>query len=92
MNIIHDPNRQIFFVDINGEICKLGYRKIDHQTLDYRSTFTPNALRGQGIAGKITAVALEYAQKNNYLIIPSCPYIKNYIETHPEYSGLVKKN
>lgn len=91
LNIQHDINRQRFFAVKNSKECDLKYRKINDNTLDYYSTYVPDELRNQGIAGKITAYALQYAKDNNYRVIPSCPYVKNYIDAHPEYQTLLRK-
>ena len=33
--------------------------------------------------------ALDYARREGMRIIPSCPYVKAYIDRHPEYEDLV---
>lgn len=91
-NIKHDEKNQRFFVEIENKESKLKYRKIDENTLDYFSTFVPEELRDKGIAGEITDYALQYAKKKNYKIIPSCPFVKSYIDDHPEYQELVIEN
>lgn len=35
---------------------------------------------------------MQFAQKNNYKIIPRCPFVKRYIDEHPKYQNLVKDN
>jgi len=46
--------------------------------------------RGQGIAGKLTQVALEYAKEKNLRVIPMCSYVATYIHKHPQYAELMK--
>ena len=92
IEIQHDLVNHAFTAKVSGEISQLQYRKIDDQTLDYYRTFVPETLRNHGIASKLTQHALEYALANNYHIIPSCSYVDSYIERHPEYAHLIKKN
>lgn len=43
---------------------------------------------GQGIAGAMTKALLDFAETNNYKVLPICPYTKTYIDRHPEYHKL----
>ncbi|EKD72192.1 MAG: hypothetical protein ACD_45C00740G0003 [uncultured bacterium] len=88
--IEHDQNHQRFYATSSGQLCELKYKKIDQKTLDYFKTFVPESLRNQGIASQLTRFSLEFAKQNNYHIIPSCPYVKLYIDKHPEYKHLIK--
>ncbi len=47
--------------------------------------------RGQGVAGKLTEVALEYAKEKSFRVIPMCPYIATYIRRNPQYEELTKQ-
>lgn len=90
LDIQHDKNKHRFYTEVSKKICELKYKKIDDKTLDYYSTFVPKPLRHQGIAGKITAFALRYALSHKYYVIPSCPFVKKYLNNHPEYRAVIK--
>lgn len=92
INILHDEHNQRFYVRSNEKDSELKYKKVDANTLEYYTVFVPESLRNQEIASKICSYALQYAKNNNLQIIASCPYVKNYIDEHPEYQQLVKKN
>ena len=49
----------------------------------------PPPLRGQGLAGKLTKTALEFARANHLEVLPLCPYVAAYVRKHPEYHDLV---
>lgn len=89
INVQHDPDQKRFFANVSGEICELKYTKVSENTLDYYTTFVPHSLRGHGIAGKITAVALDYALAHKYYVVPSCPFVEKYIESHPQYERVL---
>jgi predicted GNAT family acetyltransferase len=40
------------------------------------------AFQGQGLAGKLAAAALDDAVARGEAIVPLCPYIAKYLETH----------
>ncbi|WP_133131342.1 GNAT family N-acetyltransferase [Legionella yabuuchiae] len=92
LDIKHDKKSQRFVVEIEKKESELKYKKINDETLDFFTTFVPDEHREQGIASEITEFALRYAKNNNYKVIPSCPFVKSYIDDHPEYQELVVKN
>ena len=48
--------------------------------------------RGQGVAGKVTQAALEYAKGKSLRVIPMCSYVGAYIRRNPEYIELTKQH
>jgi len=88
MEVIHDIEKQKFFVVIDGLESHLEYVKVEN-VLNLNHTYVPSELRGKGIAGKIVKAALTYAEENNLKIIPSCSYVADYIQRHKEYEFLV---
>ena len=67
----------------------LDYRR-DGEAMLFTHTGVPPALRGRGIAGKLTAAALDYARDHDLKIVPLCSYVAAYVERHPEYQSLVR--
>lgn len=51
----------------------------------YLHTEVPKELGGRGIAGFLAKYLLDYAAENNLRVKPICPFIKSYIDKHPEY-------
>ncbi len=44
------------------------------------TTYVPESQRGKGIAGKLSAKLVEYADENGYKIYPLCSYTQKYLE------------
>jgi predicted GNAT family acetyltransferase len=51
----------------------------------------PVALRGGGIAARLTGGALDLARTQGVKVIPICPYEVTFIERHPEYQDLLAR-
>lgn len=64
---------------------------VEGDTFVVEHTFVSPTLRGQGVAGKLLDVLLDYAKKNNIKITPVCPYVVSSFENHPEWHYLLKK-
>jgi predicted GNAT family acetyltransferase len=52
-------------------------------------TEVPPEHEGQGIAGGLARFALEEARRGGLRVIPICPYVRTYLERHPEYADIV---
>jgi len=44
---------------------------------------------GRGIAASLARFALDDARRRGLRVIASCPYVKRYLETHPEDHDIV---
>jgi len=91
ITIEHQANKNQFIALIDGKEAHLKYNISAKDVLDYYSTFVPPELRGQHIAQNIVKFALDYAKDNHFKVIPSCPFVKKYIDQHAEYQALIAK-
>ncbi len=53
--------------------------------IEYKHTEVPEALGGQGIAGYLVKHILDDAADKGLVVKPTYPYVKSYIDKHPEY-------
>ncbi|WP_313240200.1 GNAT family N-acetyltransferase [Stutzerimonas kunmingensis] len=90
VRVHHDLAGHRFEAVIDGHCAYLAYMDLGKQTLDMYRTFVPDALRGRGIAAVLTQHALEYAEREGYLVIPSCSYVERYIERNRPTSDRVE--
>lgn len=44
------------------------------------TTFVPESQRGKGIAGRLSAKLVEFADENGYKIYPLCSYTQKYLQ------------
>jgi predicted GNAT family acetyltransferase len=51
-------------------------------------TEVPPALGGRGYGGELAKFALEYARTMGLRVIVHCPFVRAYLERHPEYADL----
>lgn len=88
MEIRHDPAHHQFSVEYPEGKAVLDYEQND-KTLNFYHTFVPPELRGKGIAEQITKAAFDYAEKNGFKVIPSCPYIARVVMKNDAWKKLV---
>lgn len=74
---IDENKKGSFFIenDNGDQIAELEF-EIENNILDAHHTGVRKELEGQGIAAKLFDKMIEYAQNNNYMVKPTCPYIE----------------
>lgn len=73
---------------VEGETAILQYTQRDG-TLYLTHTEVPQRLRGRGIGSRIVKHALDDARGRGVKVAPSCPFVRDYVDRHPEYRPLV---
>lgn len=74
----------------NGKVAYLEY-SLGGNVLELIHTEVPKELRGMGLASSLAERALSWARKENYKVDVICPFVREYINKHPEYADLVMK-
>jgi len=90
LEVSHNETEHRFETWIDGYLSKLDYIQ-DGKNFVITHVGVYPELRGQGIAGKIVEVGLEYAKLNSLRVVPMCSYAASYIRRHPEYAELTKQ-
>ncbi len=89
--IFHDEKNHKFYCTIEGREAYLRYFMKDTGTIDLRSTYVPNELRGKGIAALIVERALTFAHEKNLTVIPTCSYVSSFINKNEKYKELITR-
>ena len=89
LEVIHNEAESCFEVWINDALSKLEYIH-NGNTLTMTHVGVAPEFRGQGVAGRLTQFALDYAKEKSLRVIPMCPYVAAYIRRNPEYKKLIK--
>lgn len=85
----HDKKYQQFSIALGDEEAELAYATPSDNVLDFTHTFVPEPERGKGVADKLIATGLHYADENGFQVIATCAAVKAYIRRHPEWERLL---
>jgi predicted GNAT family acetyltransferase len=80
---------QRYEVHRNGELAGFLDYVVKRGRLALVHTETLPAHAGSGVAGAVARFALEDARARGLRVIPICPFVRSYLERHPEYADLV---
>lgn len=80
--------RSRFELTIQGATAVAQY-KLDGHVLHLTHTVVPLDVEGKGVGSHLVRGALEEARRRGLKVDPVCPFVRAYIERHPEYSDLL---
>jgi hypothetical protein len=78
-----------FEARVGDEVASLVYRDRTDGTLVLVHTEVPQVLQRHGLAGQLAKAALEYARSSGRRVVVVCPFVKAYLEQHPEYRDVL---
>lgn len=90
IEVVNNLNEKRFETWIDGKLSKLDYIE-DGKNFVITHVGVQPEFRGQGVAGRITQVGLEYAKAKGLRVVPMCSYAAAYIRRHPEYAELTRQ-
>jgi predicted GNAT family acetyltransferase len=82
-----DKNR--YELSVDGHLAATYYRIADG-VITFVHTEVPDALAGRGVGGKLVKGALDQVRAAGLKVVPQCPFVRAYIEKHPDYADLLK--
>ena len=91
LQVTNNIGKSRFEVEVGGAIAVSEYTLTD-DTIIFTSTEVPSELEGQGIGSTLVRTGLDHARKESLHVWPTCPFVRSYIERHPEYQDLVPAN
>lgn len=82
-----DKNR--YELSVDGHLAATYYRIADG-VITFIHTEVPDALAGRGVGSKLVKGALDQVRAAGLKVVPQCPFVRAYIEKHPDYNDLLK--
>ncbi|MHB8439710.1 MAG: GNAT family N-acetyltransferase, partial [Acidimicrobiales bacterium] len=84
----HTANHR-FLLTCDGDEAELVYRRRGDRLLLVHAG-VPEALGGRGLAAQLVQKAMEDARENSLTVVPLCPYVRSWLEKHPDEAATVK--
>jgi predicted GNAT family acetyltransferase len=90
VDVQHRENAKRFTARTPSGLAYISYAEPDERTLDLQHTVVPEADRGQGVGGALVRSAIRYARERGKRVIPTCPFVKAWLEGHLDQADVLK--
>jgi uncharacterized protein len=89
-DVVNNPAQQRYELTVDGHLAAT-YYKISDGVITFIHTEVPPELGGRGIGSQLIKGALDQVRSEGLKVIAQCPFVKAYIDKHPDYADLLKK-
>lgn len=90
--VANNPGEHRFEISLDGEQAGFVRYRSRPGLLDLVHTEIDDRFDEQGLGGRLVAQTLDDARAQDLAVLPSCPFVRSYIQRHPEYLDLVPED
>lgn len=83
------PEVERYEVWVDGHRAGLAAYQLEGGVIVFTHTEVDDAYEGQGLGGRLARYALDDARARGLGVKPLCPFIRSWIQRHPDYADLV---
>jgi predicted GNAT family acetyltransferase len=84
-----EPDRQRYVARLDTRVAGLIAYVLDASVITLVHTEVRPAYEGQGVAGRLARFVLDDARTRGLRVVPTCPFVADWIRRHPDYADLV---
>lgn len=90
VEVVHIPENSRYEIRVDGKVAGFAEAKerADGVVL-FPHTFVEDEFEGQGVGTDLVVGALDDIRRRGVKIEVTCPYIRHFLRTHPEYRDLL---
>jgi uncharacterized protein len=80
---------QRYEASIDGDLAGFIEYAVKYGRLALIHTQVLPAFEGKGVGGELIRFAIDDARRRGLLVIPTCPFVRAYVERHPETHDII---
>jgi predicted GNAT family acetyltransferase len=81
--VVNVPERSRYELRLDGHLIGLAAYRRRNRRIAFTHTEVDEACSGRGFGTRLAAAAVADARRQGLEIVPLCPFIAHYLETHP---------
>lgn len=85
------PDRHRYEARLDGDLAGFAEYRRAGRLLVLPHTEVDAAHEGRGVGSALARAALDDARRRGVPVLPLCPFIRGWIERHPDYGDLVHR-
>lgn len=84
---VADSNR--YEARLDGVLAGIAEYRLREGQVVFTHTEVADEVEGKGVGGRLVRWALDDVRRRGLRVVPRCPFVRSYVERHPEYADLV---
>jgi predicted GNAT family acetyltransferase len=84
-----DDAEHRYHAEIDGHQASIRFARRGPRTLDFEHTAVATELRGRGVGELLVRRALDDVRSRGERIVATCPFVRAFLDRHPEYRDLL---
>ncbi|HEY2717084.1 MAG TPA: GNAT family N-acetyltransferase [Solirubrobacterales bacterium] len=84
-----DREGERYVIEVDGEPAGFAQYRDRGRAIAFVHTEIDDRHEGQGLGGRLVSAALDDVRSRGLAVLPFCPFVRSYIQRHPEYLDLV---
>jgi uncharacterized protein len=89
--VVDVPEKSRYELRLDGRLIGLAAYRRREGRISFTHTEVDESCQGCGFGSRLAAAALDDARRQGLRVLPLCPFVAHYVETHPEYQDLVRR-
>jgi predicted GNAT family acetyltransferase/glutaredoxin len=89
--VVDVPEKSRYELRLGGRLIGLAAYRRRNNRIAFTHTEVEPSCEGRGFGSRLAEAAVEDARRQALKILPLCPFIAHYVETHPEHEELAAK-
>jgi predicted GNAT family acetyltransferase len=83
------PAQGRYEIRVDGQVAGIAQYRSRPGRIEFVHTEVGDEFEGQGLGARLISFALDDARARGLEVLPSCPFVRSYIQRHPDYIDLV---
>jgi predicted GNAT family acetyltransferase len=89
--VINNMEKHRYEIEVDGQVAAAYYRFLDG-VIVFTHTQVPPELASKGIGSELVKGALDQVRADRFRADAQCPFVKSWIDEHPDYADLLRPN
>jgi predicted GNAT family acetyltransferase len=89
IEVADNPDENRYEIRVDGDLAGFTQYRQRPAGLALTHTEIDDRFEGRGLGSRLVSFALDDARARGLAVLPFCPFVRSYIERHPEYLDLV---
>ncbi|WP_444960536.1 GNAT family N-acetyltransferase [Nocardiopsis sp. M1B1] len=91
-DVVDVQDRKRYEIRVDGEVAGFAEYILTGDMVTFTHTEIDPAHEGRGLGGTLVRGALDDVRPRGLAVLPLCPFVKGWIQRHPDYADLVYRS